>query len=116
MPPFGEFAADRPIGTVFSDQDRHVLGTLYHPFSVRFGYAKEDSGGFRENLDDIRPRLNDMFDFEKVLAEQSKIDPEAFKQSASFRLLHGALLDRWRVLDEFNDYPGMLAPLEILED
>ena len=35
--------------------------------------------------------------------------------SGAFRLLHASLIDRWAVLDEFGDCPGLLTPLEIAE-
>lgn len=116
MEPFGDSSTSRPVGAVFSGQDRLVLDTLFYPFSVRFGYTEPEPDGFRENLAHIRPRLDDMFDFERVLAERSRTEEAFFKQSGSFRLFHRALLDRWQVLDELGDYPGMLTPLEIPEN
>ncbi len=116
MEPFGDASTVRPIGAVFSERDQLVLRTLYYPFSVRFGYAKADPDKFRKNLAAIRPQLDDLLDFEIVLAEQSGTDPAQFKQSGSYRLLRAALLDRWQVLDELGDYPGMLTPLELMPE
>jgi len=116
MEPFGTASTVRPIGAVFSERDQLVLRTLYYPFSVRFGYAKADPDGFRKNLAAIRPQLDDLFDFEILLAEQSGADPARFKQSGSYHLLRAALLDRWQVLDELGDYPGMLVPLELMPE
>ncbi len=52
-----------------------------------------------------------MLDFEKVISERLRIDPAQFKRSGDCLLLHAGLVDRWNVLDEFGDYPGMLTPL-----
>ena len=113
MSPFGDSSIKRPVGTVFSEKDQLVLRTLFYPFSVRFGYIEPDPAGFKKNLKEIRPLLDDMLDFERVLSDRAKIDPALFKRRGSYLLLRAGLLDRWDVLNEFMDYPEMLSPLEI---
>ena len=63
MNPFGKTSIKRKIGTIFSEKDQFILQTLFYPFSVRFGYAKENSERFKDDLQKIRPMLDDLFDF-----------------------------------------------------
>ena len=110
---FEDAPIKRPVGMVFSEKDQLVLRTLFYPFSVRFGYMEPDQAGFEKNLKEIRPLLDDMLDFEKVISERSQIDPVQFKRSGSYLLLRAGFLDRWDVLNEFKDYPHMLPPLDV---
>ena len=69
--------------------------------------------GFKKNLKEIRPLLDDLLDFETVLSERLEIDPAQFKRSGTYRMLRASFLDRWDVLNQFGDYPGMLTLLDI---
>ena len=57
--------------------------------------------------------LEELFDFEKQIASDRGIDLDMYKKSVSYLYLRAGLLDRWKVLDEFSDYPHMLTPLKI---
>ena len=111
MSPFGGASINRPVGSVFSEKDQFVLRTLFYPFSVRFGYRKPAPVEFEKNLEEIRPLLDDMLDFEKEMAERSNIDHARFKRNGVYLLFRASLMDRWEVLDELGDYPHMLSPL-----
>jgi len=113
MSPFGGTFKKRPVGTILSEHDQFVLRTLFYPFSVRFGYRDSDPGQFEKDLVNVRPLLEDMLDFEKVMADRSKINHDQFKKSGAFLLLRSCFLDRWDVLNQFGDYPHMLTPLDI---
>ena len=113
MSPFDDSSIKREIGSIFSDRDQFVLRTFFYPFSVRFGYVEEDLSGFRRDLLEVKPMLDDMFDFEKRIASDSNIDLDVYKKSVSYLYLRAGLLDRWKVLNEFSDYPHMLTPLKI---
>tara|TARA_B110000263_G_scaffold240954_1_gene244668 strand:- start:345 stop:911 length:567 start_codon:yes stop_codon:yes gene_type:complete len=113
MSPFDDSSIKREIGSIFSDRDQFVLRTFFYPFSVRFGYIEEDLSGFRRDLLEVKPMLDDMFDFEKRIASDTSIDIDVYKKSVSYLYLRAGLLDRWKVLDEFSDYPHMLTPLKI---
>jgi hypothetical protein len=113
MSPFDPASIKREVGSIFSDKDQFILRTLFYPFSVRFGYAEEDLAGFKKDLKEIGPLLDELFDFEEKLIQTSNSDPETFKKSGSYLYLRAGLRDRWNVLDEHNDYPHMLKPLQI---
>ena len=113
MSPFDPASINREVGSIFSDKDQFILRTLFYPFSVRFGYAKEDLAGFKKDLKEIDPLLDELFGFEEKLIQTSNSDPETFKKSGSYLYLRAGLRDRWNVLDEHNDYPHMLKPLKI---
>jgi len=111
--PFGKISINRKIGSVFSDNDQFILSTLFYPFRVRFNYAKENLEQFKKDLLSIKPMLNEMFDFEKKIAEQTKISPEKFIKSGSYLYLRSGMIERWNTLYKFNTYPKMLTPLKI---
>lgn len=103
----------RAVGKVFSEKDQFLLRTLFYPFSVRFGYRKPDPGQFEKDLNNIRPMLDDILDFEKTMADRSNIEYAQFKNSGPFLLLRACFHDRWETLNKFGDYPHMLTPLDI---
>ena len=113
MPPFGDSMTKRPVGTIFNKIDQFVLETLFYPFSVRFGYRTADPELFKKDLKKVRPLLDDMFGFEKTIAERSDTDYGQFRRSGLHHLLHAGMIDRWSVLNELGDYPNMLEPLSI---
>ena len=113
MMPFEDNMTKRPIGKILGERDQFVLGTLFYPFSVRFGYREPEPEQFQKDLKEIRPMIIEMLDFEKTMAKRLNIDHEQFKRRGSYQLLRAGLIDRWNVLDELGDYPHMLAPLSI---
>ena len=54
-----------------------------------------------------------MLDFEKVIAERTKVDCKKFVRSGHFLFLHSRMLERWKILNENNTYPEMIKPLKI---
>ena len=74
MEPFGTTSLRRKVGSIFSESDQFVLRTLFYPFSVRFGYTEENPEQFEVDLKTIRPMLEQMFDFEKILVERTGAD------------------------------------------
>ena len=73
MSPFGDSSIKRAVGRVLSEKGQFVLRTLFYPLSVRVGYIEEDLVGFKRNLQEIRPLLDEMFDFEKRWPKNLKL-------------------------------------------
>ena len=113
MNPFGTTAINRKVGSIFSEEDRFILRTLFYPFSVRFGYIEENLKQFKVDLLKIRPMLDHMFDFEKTIVDRTGADPEQFTKSGSYLYLRSGLIERWDVLNEHHTYLNMIKPLEI---
>ena len=111
--PFGKTSINRKLGSVFSTNDQFILRTLFYPFSVRFGYVEENAEQFKIDLQTIRPMLDDMFDFERTIAEQTEVNPKQFMKSGSYLYLRSGLIERWDILKEFGTYPNMIKPLNI---
>ena len=111
MSPFGTAKSKGTVGEILSKKDQFIFGTLFYPFSVRFGYREADPKQFQSDLKEIRPLIDDMFDIEKVIAKRMKIDYNQIKINGDYQLLRAGMVDRWNVLDELGDYPQMLAPL-----
>ena len=113
MDPFGKTSINRKVGSIFSENDQFILRTLFYPFSVRFGYVEENTGKFKEDLQKVRPMIDEMFDFEKDIAEKMQISFEGFMSSGSYLYLRSGLVERWNTLNELNTYPNMIKPLKI---
>jgi len=113
MKPFGKTSIRRRLGSVFTENDQFILHTLFYPFSVRFGYVEENSEQFKADLQVIRPMLDELFGFEKIIAERTQIDEEQFMKSGSYLYLRSGLIERWNVLAKFDTYPNMIKPLKI---
>jgi len=115
MDPFDRTCLSRkPVG-IFSEKDRFILGTLFHPFSVRFGYREDDAEGFRRDLARVRPLLDEMMDFERVCCEREGGDPARFRRRGDYLFFHAAIEDRWRTLDRLGTYPNMVKPLVLAD-
>ncbi len=113
MSPFEKTSINRKIGSVFSKNDQFILRTLFYPFSVRFGYVKENLEKFKNDLQAIRPMLDQMFDFERKIVHHTKMNPDKFMKSGSYLYLRSGMIERWNTLNKFYTYPNMLTPLKI---
>jgi hypothetical protein len=113
MNPFGKTSINRALGSILSERDLYILQTLFYPFSLRFGYVEDNAEQFKIDLQKIRQMLDEMFDFEKIIVEQTKADQEQFMKSGSYSYLRSQLIERWTTLKEFGTYPNMIKPLSI---
>ena len=111
MDPFGQTSIKRKAGSIFSVDDQFILSTLFYPFSVQFGYIKENEKQFIVDLQNIRHMLDNMFDFEKTIAERTAVDCQSFKKLGSFLYLRKALIERWEILNKRQTYPNIINPL-----
>ena len=87
MEPFGKTSINRKIGSIFSENDQFVLRTLFYPFSVSFGYTEENEEQFKVDLQKIRPMIDEIFDFEKNIAEEMRMSFEKLISSGSYLYL-----------------------------
>jgi len=113
MDPFGQTSIRRKVGSVFTEKDQFILRTLFYPFSVRFGYVEENLEQFKRDLKAIRPMLDEMFGFEKMMAKRTQVNAGQFMKSGPYLYLRSGLIDRWNVLTKFHTYPNMIEPLKI---
>ena len=113
MEPFGKTSIKRKVGSIFSENDQFILRTLFYPFSVRFGYAEENTEQFKADLQKIRPMIDEMFDFEKDIAEQMKMSCKKIIFSVSYLYFRSGMIERWNTLNEFRTYPNMIKLFKI---
>ncbi len=113
MSAFGKVSINRKLGLVFSENDQFILRTLFYPFCVRFGYAKENLEKFKNDLQTIKPMLNQMFDFEKKITQDTKMNSEKFMKSGPYLFLRSGMIERWNTLNTLHTYPNMLTLLKI---
>ena len=113
MNAFGKTSINRKLGQIFSKNDQFILRTLFYPISVHFGYAEENLEQFKKDLKAIRPMLDQMFDFEKKIAQNIKMNTDNFMKTGSYLYLRSGMIERWSTLNKFHTYPNMLTPLKI---
>ena len=101
----------RKIGHLFSVRDQLILGTLFYPLRVLYGYAEKDDERLEADLKTIRPMLEEPFDFEKKIIGDRLPSGLDFKSNAYYRLLRASLKDRWATLDAQGSYTNMIPPL-----
>ena len=111
--PFGKTSMRRKVGSIFSDNDQFILRTLFYPFRVHFGYTEENEKQFKVDLQEIRPMIDEIFDFEKKIAEQMQTSFEKLVGSGSYLYLRSGLIERWNTLNKYGTYPNMINPLKI---
>jgi hypothetical protein len=108
MEPFGKTSINRKVGSIFSENDQFILRTLFYPFSVRFGYTEENEEQFKVDLQKIRPMIDEMFDFEKDIAEKMQMSFAKLIGSGSYMYLRSGLIERWNTLNKYQTYPNMI--------
>ena len=113
MKPFDKSSIERKTGTILSKNDQYIFKILFYPFSVSFGYDKEDRNFFNNGMKKLPKLLEGLFDFEKKLIQEKKIKQDQFTQSGNYRYLRSFLTERWKVLNEFKTYPHLLKPVKI---
>jgi len=113
MSPFGKISTKHKLGSIFSENDQYILSTLFYPFSVRFNYVEENLEKFKNDLQTIRPMLDQMFDFERKIVQNKKMNTESFMQSGSYLFLRSGMIERWNTLNTLHTYPNMLTLLKI---
>ena len=113
MNPFGNKSINRKIGSIFSENDKFILNTLFYPFCVQFGYINENLEKFKMDLHKVKPMINEIFDFEKSIIDHTNQDLKSFIKSGPYIYLRSILKDRLNVLNKFYTYPNMIKPLEI---
>ena len=111
--PFEKISINRKLGSVFSKNDQFILSTLFYPFCVRFGYAEENLEKFKNDLQTIKPMLNQMFDFEKKITQDATVNSEKFMKSGPYLYLRSGMIERWNTLNTLHTYPNMLTLLKI---
>lgn len=113
IPPFDAASVNSPAGTVLGERDRLVMETLFHPFSVLFGYRQDDQNTFKRNLKETRHILEGLLECEQNIIDQTGLDQKEFQQNIKYQLLRASITDRLEVLEELGTYPHMLKPLDI---
>ena len=103
----------RNLGKVFSQRDTFILKTLFYPFRLKFNYIKEDNIKFQENLKIIRPMIEELFDFERKVIDQSKINKEKITENIYYCYLRSIMIRRWETLNRYQTYPEMLEHLKV---
>ena len=58
--------------------------------------------------------IDQMFDFEKKIAKNKKMNVMKFMKSGSYLFLRSGMIERWNTLNQFHTYRNMLTPLKLV--
>ena len=110
---FDTKAIDRPVGQLLGPRDTLIFETLFWPFSHQYGYTDLDAMGFRRQLTEIRPWLDEPLEFETKFYAELPDHTRALKDLPPYNRLHRLLHQTWAMLDRDGTYHGMVQPLEL---
>jgi len=110
---FDTKAIDRPAGRLLGLRDIMIFETLFWPFSHQYGYTDLDIKGFRRQLAEIRPWLDEPLEFETKLYEELPDHTRLLKELPAYTRMHCLLQYNWAALDRDGTYHGMVQPLSM---
>jgi tetratricopeptide (TPR) repeat protein len=110
---FDTTAIDQPIGRLFGPKDVVIFETLFWPLSRLYSYSDLDLKGFRHQLKEIRPWLDEPLEFENKLYSSLPNKTCNLKDLPQYRRLHHLLHLFWNVLDREGTYQDMVQPLKL---
>ena len=110
---FDTAAIDQPIGRLFGPKDVLIFETLFWPLSRLYGYSDLKAEGFRRQLMEIRPWLDEPLEFESKLYSNLPDKTCNLKDLPQYRRLHHFLHLFWNVLDREGTYQDMVQPLKL---
>ncbi len=110
---FDTKAIDQPVGRLLGARDVLIFETLFWPLSHLYGYTELDAAGFRRQLAEIRPWLDEPLEFEMKLYAELPDHTRALQELPPYNRLHRLLHQFWVMLDRDGTYHGMVQPLEL---
>ena len=110
---FDTTAINQPLGRIFGPKDVVIFETLFWPLSRLYSYSELDLRGFRHQLKEIRPWLDEPLEFENKLYSSLPDKTCNLKDLPQFRRLHHLLHLLWNVLDREGTYQDMVQPLKL---
>jgi tetratricopeptide (TPR) repeat protein len=110
---FDTTAIDQPLGRLFGLKDVVIFETLFWPLSRLYGYTDLKVEGFRRQLMEIRPWLDEPLEFENKLYSSLPDKTCNLKDLPQYRRLHHLLHLFWNVLDRDGTYQDMVQPLKL---
>lgn len=110
---FDTKAIDQRVGRLLGLRDILIFETLFWPLSHLYSYTGVNVEGFRRQLAEIRPWLNEPLEFEMRIYEALPDHSRSLKELHPYIRLHQFLHRTWSVLDRNGTYHGMVQPLEL---
>jgi tetratricopeptide (TPR) repeat protein len=110
---FDTKSIDQPTGRLLGERDILIFETLFWPLLHLYGYTEQNATDFRRQLAQIRPWLDEPFEFETRLYGEMRGHTCALNELPPYRRLHGHLRQVWSVLDRAGTYHSMTQPLKL---
>ena len=110
---FDKSAIQLKRGRLFGARDIIIFKTLFWPFSNLFDYPCVSKSEFKNNLEIIRPWLDEPLEFEINLYDPEKNGQVLIEKISSSKILHRSLITAWNLLMNDRTYKGMMRPIKI---
>ena len=110
---FDTKAIDQPLGRLLGSRDILIFETLFWPLSDQYGYTELDAAGFRRQLSEIRPWLDEPLEFELRLYDALPDRTLVLEELFPYKRLHRLLQQNWTMLERDGAYHGMVQPLKL---
>ena len=78
-----------------------------------YGYTKITEETFLENIQVIRPYLDEPFQFEVEIYKKLPSDKPDISEINKYNKLHSEMIKIWEILNEIKSYPNLIQPLVI---
>ena len=108
---FDTKSIDAPLGRVFGEKDIEIIEILFWPFMDLYGYTKISKEKFLKKIKQIRPLLDQPFQFEVELYNKLPTDKPDISKIGQFNDLHRRIIRIWDILNEYKTYPYLIKPL-----
>jgi Flp pilus assembly protein TadD len=110
---FDTRAIDQAAGRLLGARDIRIFETLFWPFAHLYDYTDLDAAGFRLQLTEIRPWLDEPLEFETRLYAELPDHTKSIQELPPYNRLHRLLHHYWRILNRDETYYGMVPPFEL---
>ncbi len=110
---FDNRSIDVGLGRFFGERDIQILETLFWPILASYQYTDLTKKEFIKKLKDIRPWLDEPFQFEKEIHAKISKEKLLLEKSESSQAFHRNLINVWNTLNDSKSYPHLFEPLSI---
>tara|TARA_B100000029_G_C17536248_1_gene944978 strand:- start:488 stop:1735 length:1248 start_codon:yes stop_codon:yes gene_type:complete len=102
---------DAPVGRYFGKRDITILETLFWPILSVYRYTDASEKNFINDLNQIRPWLNEPLQIEKDLYGKIQIDNICVQETGNYIRMHAKLVSVWENLRVNRAYPHVMKPI-----
>ena len=101
----------KPISSLFGTRDKKIIETLLWPMMSAFKYTTLKENQFKKNMTEIRPWLDEPFQFEQRYYTKITNKTKSLKDMDSYKALHKHLIKHWEILNQNNKHHNVVSQI-----